>query len=77
MPTTLYTGVMVNKDPVLNTEDNYAPAVVITDHVIQVFNEQEELVVEFSYEELRGIMGVMAAEQEKEHFIIRAKIKEN
>jgi hypothetical protein len=77
MPTTLYTGVMVNKDPVLNTEDNYSPAVVITDHVVQVFNEQDELTVEFTYEELRGIMGVMAAEQEKEHFIIRAKIKEN
>jgi hypothetical protein len=77
MPTTLYTGIMVNKDPVLNTEDNYSPAVVVTDQLIQVYNEQDELTVEFSYEELRGILGVMAAEQEKQHFIIRAKIKEN
>jgi hypothetical protein len=77
MPTTLYTGIMVNKDPILNTEDNYSPAVVVTDYVVQVYNEQDELVVEFSYEELRGIMGVMAAEQEKQHLVIRAKINEN
>ena len=77
MPTTLYTGVFVNKDKVLNTEDNYTPAVLVTDRVVQVLNEQDELVIEFTYEELRGIMGIIAAEQEKQHFVIRAKIKEN
>lgn len=75
--TIIYTGVLVNKDKILNTEDNYTPQVQITDRLVQVLNEQEELVMEFTYEELRGIMGVIAAEQEKEHFFIRAKIKEN
>ncbi len=75
--TILYTGVLVNKDKVLNTEDNYTPQVHITERMIQILNEQEEVVMEFTYEELRGIMGVIAAEQEKEHFFIRAKIKEN
>jgi hypothetical protein len=77
MPTILYTGILVNKDKVLNTEDNYTPQVQVTDRTVQVFNEQEDLIMEFTYEELRGIMGVIAAEQEKEHFFIRAKIKEN
>lgn len=75
--TIIYTGVLVNKDKVLNTEDNYTPQVQVTDRIVQVLNEQEEVIVEFTYEELRGIMGIIAAEQEKEHFFIRAKIKEN
>lgn len=75
--TIIYTGVLVNKDKVLNTEDNYTPQVQITDHMVQVLDEQDEVVLELTYEELRGIMGVIAAEQEKEHFFIRAKIKEN
>ncbi len=75
--TIIYTGVLVNKDKVLNTEDNYTPQVQITDRTVQVLDEQEELVMEFTYEELRGILGIIAAEQEKEHFFIRAKIKEN
>ena len=75
--TILYTGVLVNKDKVLNTEDNYTPQVQITDHMVQVLDEQDEVILELTYEELRGIMGVIAAEQEKEHFFIRAKIKEN
>lgn len=77
MSTTIYTGLMINRDNILNKEDNYTPAVVITESLIQVYNEQDELIVEFTYEELRGILGVMAAEQEKDHFLIRAKIKEN
>lgn len=75
--TIIYTGVLVNRDKVLNTEDNYTPQVQITDRMVQVLNEQEEVVMEFTYEELRGILGIIAAEQEKEHFFIRAKIKEN
>ena len=75
--TIIYTGVLVNKNKILNTEDNYTPQVQVSDHMIQVLNEQEELVIEFTYEELRGIMGIMSAEQEKEQFFIRAKIKEN
>lgn len=75
--TIIYTGVLVNKDKILNTEDNYTPQVQITDRTVQVLDEQEELVMEFTYEELRGILGIIAAEQEKEHFFIRAKIKEN
>ena len=75
--TILYTGILVNKNDVLNTEDNYTPQVLVSDRAVQILNEQDELILEFTYEELRGIMGIIAAEQEKEHFFIRAKIKEN
>jgi hypothetical protein len=75
--TILYTGILVNKNDVLNTEDNYTPQVLVSDRTVQILNEQDELILEFTYEELRGIMGIIAAEQEKEHFFIRAKIKEN
>ena len=75
--TILYTGILVNKNDVLNTEDNCTPQVLVSDRTVQILNEQDELILEFTYEELRGIMGIIAAEQEKEHFFIRAKIKEN
>jgi len=75
--TILYTGILVNKNDVLNTEDNYTPQVLVSDRTVQILDEKDELILEFTYEELRGIMGIIAAEQEKEHFFIRAKIKEN
>ena len=46
--------------------------VYIDARVVQVLDSEEDLVVEFTYEELRGIMAIMAAEQEKTHFRIQA-----
>ena len=37
----------------------------------------EKLLGQFTYEELRGIMAIMAAEQEKQHLYIRAQSKNN
>jgi hypothetical protein len=42
-----------------------------------VLDSEEELVVELTYEELRGIMAIMAAEQEKTHFRIQALGRNN
>ena len=75
--TILYTGILVNRNDILNTEDNYTPKVQVTDYLMQIYNAHDELVMELTYEELRGILGIMAAEQEKDHLLIRAKIKEN
>jgi hypothetical protein len=75
--TILYTGVLVNRNDILDTEENYTPKVQVTDYLMQIYNEHDELVMELTYEELRGILGIMAAEQEKDHLLIRAKIKEN
>lgn len=51
--------------------------VYIDARVVQVLDSEEELVVEFTYEELRGIMAIMAAEQEKTHFRIQALGRNN
>lgn len=58
-------------------EDYIQPMVYIDEEKIQVINEEEELVVQFTYEELRGLMAIMAAEQEKQHFFIKASAKNN
>ena len=59
-------------------EDDYIqPMVYIDEEKIQVINEDEQLVVQFTYEELRGLMAIMAAEQEKQHFFIKASAKNN
>lgn len=59
-------------------EDEYIqPMVYVDEEKIQVLNEEEELVIQLTYEELRGLMAIMAAEQEKQHFFIKASAKNN
>jgi hypothetical protein len=58
-------------------EDYIQPMVYIDEEKIQVLNEDDNLVVQFTYEELRGLMAIMAAEQEKQHLFIKASAKNN
>ena len=58
-------------------EDYIQPMVYIDEEKIQVLNEDDNLVVQFTYEELRGVMAIMAAEQEKQHLFIKASAKNN
>lgn len=58
-------------------EDYIQPMVYIDEEKIQVINEEDKLVVQFTYEELRGLMAIMAAEQEKQHLFIKASAKNN
>lgn len=51
--------------------------IYIDARVVQVLDSEEELVVEFTYEELRGIMAIMAAEQEKTYLRIQALGRNN
>lgn len=62
---------------VKDDDDLEIPEVYIDSEVFQVINENEELIAQFTYEELRGIMAIMAAEQEKKHLYIKAKIDKN
>ena len=76
MPTYLRTGVY--QPPFTKEEEEAEQAVVyIDDKVIQMLNAEDDLVIQFTYEELRGIMAVMAAEQEKSHLYIQARTKLN
>ena len=58
-------------------EDYVQPMIYIDEEKIQVLNEDDNLVVQFTYEELRGLMAIMAAEQEKQHLFIKASAKNN
>lgn len=76
MPTYLKTGIY--QPPLSKVEEEAEQAVVyIDDKVIQMLNDKDELIIQFTYEELRGIMAVMAAEQEKSHLYIQARTKLN
>ena len=76
MPTYLKTGIY--QPPFIKTEEEAEQALVyIDENVIQVLNAEDDLVIQFTYEELRGIMAVMAAEQEKSHLYIQARTKLN
>lgn len=76
MPTYLKTGIY--QPPFTKLEEEAEQALVyIDENVIQVLNNNDDLIIQFTYEELRGIMAVMAAEQEKSHLYIQARTKLN
>lgn len=76
MPTYLKTGIY--QPPFTKLEEEAEQALVyIDENVIQVLNSDDDLIIQFTYEELRGIMAVMAAEQEKSHLYIQARTKLN
>jgi hypothetical protein len=60
-----------------HSDEQIEANVYIDARVVQVLDSEEELVVEFTYEELRGIMAIIAAEQEKTHFRIQALGRNN
>ena len=76
MPTYLKTGIY--QPPFTKLEEEAEQATIyIDENVIQVLNTVDDLIIQFTYEELRGIMAVMAAEQEKSHLYIQARTKLN
>lgn len=77
MPTYINAGVYQPEINFIETE-GYTPRVYIDSEIVQILNENEEnVIVEFTYEELRGIMAIMAAEQEKQHIHIKAIARKN
>ncbi len=76
MATYIKAGIF-NPPGIEDEEDYIQPMVYIDEEKIQVINEDDELVVQFTYEELRGLMAIMAAEQEKQHLFIKASAKNN
>lgn len=75
MPTYLKTGIY--QPPFTKEEEAEQAVVYIDETVIQILNSDDDLIIQFTYEELRGIMAVMAAEQEKSHLYIQARTKLN
>lgn len=49
----------------------------IDSEVFQIYDKNDELLAQITYEEMRGIMAIMAAEQEKKHLFIKAKLSNN
>ena len=65
-------------DPYLGKDDDLiAPGVYIDELMVQINTPDGDMVAQFTYEELRGIMAIMAAEQEKQHLFIKAQMKNN
>jgi len=77
MPTVIKAG-LYDANLVRNDQNELDTPEIYIDHaVMQVIDENAQLVVQFTYEELRGIMAIMAAEQEKKHIYIAAASKDN
>ena len=60
-----------------HTEEQVIPEVYIDHGMMQIIDEDEILIVQLTYEELRGIMAIIAAEQEKTHLRIIAASRNN
>lgn len=76
MPTNIKTGLYQPPNTLGDDHLTYM-LVYIDEKVVQFLDEEEKFVCQFSYEELRGIMAIMAAEQEKSHLRIQAQVKKN
>ena len=63
--------------PEIEGEETYSPTIYIDETMMQILNDDDKFIAQFTYEELRGIMAIMAAEQEKQHLFIKAQIKGN
>ena len=69
-------GIFLSPDD--DSDDNLLSATVyIDDEKIQILNEDGEFIAQFFYEELRGMMAIMAAHQEKQSIRISAIAKRN
>jgi hypothetical protein len=75
MPTYIKAGLY--KPPFTMDEEYDTPEIYIDSEVFQVIDAEENMVVQITYEELRGIMAIMAAEQEKRHLYIKARVDKN
>ena len=76
MPTNIKAGIY--QPPFTSGDENTTNLIVYVDErVVQFLDEEEKFVCQFSYEELRGIMAILAAEQEKTHLRIQAQVKKN
>lgn len=76
MPTSIKTGVY--QPPFTTGDENTTLVEVFIDaKMIQLLDEEEKFVAQFTYEELRGIMAIMAAEQEKDYLRIQAIARKN
>lgn len=59
-------------------ESYYAPTTVsISAKEITLIDQEDTIVAIFTYEELRGVMAIMAAHQEKQSLYIKAKSSQN
>lgn len=76
MPTNIKAGMY--QPPFTQGDENCTYMLVyIDDKVVQFLDEEEKFICQVSYEELRGVMAIIAAEQEKTHLRIQAHIKKN
>ena len=76
MPTNIKVGMY--QPPFTQGDENCTYMLVyIDDKVVQFLDEEEKFICQVSYEELRGVMAIIAAEQEKTHLRIQAHIKKN
>jgi hypothetical protein len=75
MPTYIKAGIY--KAPFTEDEEYDTPQIYIDSEVLQVIDLQDNMIVQITYEELRGVLAIMAAEQEKKHLYIKAKIEKN
>jgi len=75
MPTYIKAGIY---KPPFTKEDEYdIPEIYIDAELFQIIDAEDTMIVQITYEELRGIMAIMAAEQEKRHLYIKARIDKN
>lgn len=77
MPTYIKLGLLDPSPRRKEGNDYITPEVYVDQSIIQVLDDKDKLVLQFTYEELRGIIAIMSAEQEKKNLYMAASSKNN
>lgn len=73
MATSIKAGVYLIPD----SDEQIVPEIYIDHALIQFLDDDGNFILQITYEELRGVMAIIAAEQEKSHLRIIAASKHN
>lgn len=73
MATSIKAGVYLVPD----SDEQIVPEIYIDYALIQFLDDDGNFILQITYEELRGVMAIIAAEQEKSHLRIIAASKHN
>lgn len=74
MPTILKIG---DYAPEPDGEETHMPNIYIDHEVMELLDDQERYIAQFTYEELKAILAILEAERNKHSFILLNKAKNN
>lgn len=77
MPTSIRAG-LLDPEPQRSSKNILVlPKIYVDEAVLQVIDDADQLVIQFTYEELKGVIAILEAEQQKKNIYLTIASKKN